>query len=1166
MGAIAAVLLAPSNGMARQQPLTLSTAKAMMGHCEPAAGLVGLLTLATQLSHSAAPSLLHLRSLNPYVGSVLSTAAAASGAATVAMPRQNCGIGSADPLQVHGGVSSFAFQGTNAHAVLSASTSSVGVYASQHQSNIHTFQQERYWVLPKAHSFLATAACRGGAVTVQCVLSEPSLAFLLDHRVMGRALFPAAGMLELAAATAKSLLHDQRTSANAVVVVTNLHIATPVVLAESGDRCVTAGLILQTTVVPASGALQIAAVSSSQDTGTVCASCTLVMAVQSTQQASHAKPSGKLSSALGQLLASCRSGTDSTDAHTDRRRRAGSEAGNGAGAGAGAIGEVLLPEQAMLAGFLIPPQTLDSTLHLGVVAVGSGIKVPTAAKAFTVSQSASSSPARPHALHAVAAQQSPDKLTQATTDFSLMGLSHQQVMLSGLVTKVLKAGDQASNAAAAAPKKVEQLQHMYEVQSDCISEPYTGAQLTLPLVNSHSKLAAIQGNELVSLSAANAVDAASAILQLLHSHQADTQLPVQVLTSAAPAAAGTRQNLTSGLLSGVVSGLLRTAATEMSTTAVALHSVHPHSSSSHVQSLPASTACQLGFLNTSTAGASTLTQPQLARSSIQASSPGLFQLRPHPRGSLENLAPMPFDRAAVKLCSQQILVQVHAVGVNFRDVLNVLGMYPGDPGAPGADCSGVVMAVASGVENPSLRPGDAVFGIAPGSLGSCVITDSSNIVRMPPQLTFHEAASVPTVMLTAKTAFLEAAHVGPHDTVLVHAAAGGVGLAAIQVLQAIGATIIATAGSAQKRAVLHTLGVKQVINSRETQFAAEVAALGGVDVVLNSMTSPGMVAASLAALKPGGRFVEISKRGIWAQQQVSCNRPDCAYSFMAVDFLPPACLQSSLQWVALALTQGLIRPLCSVNHSLGNSTAAFRQMMQAGHVGKIVIDHPYTGMGSQSTAVGGSVAITGGLGGLGLLMAEWMTHQGSGTSHMSLISRTGHAKSGSAFIDMVNNAASVTAQMLDASFASDAAYIGNGNDPRQGCLPTPLTTLLHASGTLQDSMLQGQNPTALRTAFAPKVSAITAMGPFLGLLPMQHVALFSSVASLLGTAGQANYAAANAGLDAWAAAQEAAGCVAKAVQWGAWASAGMPHASRLILVPWLSTWQSKIRCLCVAAH
>lgn len=444
------------------------------------------------------------------------------------------------------------------------------------------------------------------------------------------------------------------------------------------------------------------------------------------------------------------------------------------------------------------------------------------------------------------------------------------------------------------------------------------------------------------------------------------------------------------------------------------------------------------------------------------------------------------------------------------------------------------MAVGSAVGD-SLRPGDAVFGIAPGSLGTCVVTDSSNVVHMPPHVTFHEAASVPTVMLTAKVALKEATHVTASDTVLVHASAGGVGLAAVQVLQAIGATVIATAGSAQKRAVLHHMGVKHVISSRQTQFAADIAALGGVNVVLNSMTSPGMVAASLAALKPGGHFIEISKRGIWSQQQVSQDRPDCSFSYIAVDFLAPTCIQTSLQRVATALTQGVVKPLCSVNHSLGNATAAFRQMMQASHVGKVVINHPSTGMGAQSSAVGQSVAITGGLGGLGLLMAEWVTHQDASLTDLTLHSRTGRARSGNALAPLLCSAASVTTHMLDASFTADAACIGNPDDPHG-----PVQTLLHASGTLQDSMLPGQNPTALRAAFAPKVSAIEAMGPALGLLPLLHVALFSSVASLLGTAGQANYAAANAGLDAWAAAQEASGLVARAVQWGAWESAGVP--------------------------
>lgn len=1089
---------------------------------------MGLLTLAAQLTHAAAPGLPHLRTLNPYVGSVLNAAAAANShnpLAAANMPRQPCGMPSSAAASLNGGVSSFAFQGTNAHAVLSAAAQP----RTPTQTDSLMLQQQRYWVLPRAHPLLTSAVCSPSSVIMQCSLAEPGLAFLLDHQVLGRALFPAAGMLELAAAAASALMHDQPPSNSAVAAVTGLNISAPIVLVTRKQQA--SGTVLQTSVSPATGAMQVGCISTSGSATTVSATCTVSLATAQTgQPAVYAARQYIEVHALSCLLSELVQTSDSADAWTEgRTRRAGSKAGRGADA----IGQVMLPEQAQLAGFLVPPQTLDSSLHLGVVAEGSGVKVPIAAGAFIVNQSASARSAYASSvMHAVAASQHDAAPTQAMTDFNLSGsgILTQHVSLSGLVTKVLSpAADQAASLSASGAMQLGQAQALYEVQSDCVSHPAEFQMPSMVHLRKGCCVGLLQGPGLLSIKAANAVDAASAVLQQLLTSQGNNQQQLQMLAEAPSQSLHGSPSAAQGMTAGVVSGLLRTAATEMASKSITLHTVNSNSSN---LAMHGSLAQPSGFLNESSSTDSSLAQPQLVPSSLQASQTDLFQLSANPRGSLDNIAAMPFDKSSVRLQPHEVLVQVQAVGLNFRDVLNVLGMYPGDPGAPGADCSGIIMAVGSAAGD-SLRPGVPVFGIAPGSLGTCVVTDSTNIAPVPPHVTFHEAASIPTVMLTAKAALLEAAKVSACSTVLVHAAAGGVGLAAIQVLQSIGATVIATAGSAQKRTLLHQLGVKHVISSRHIHFAAEIALLGGVDAVLNSMTSPGMVAASLAVLKPGGHFIEISKRGIWSQQQVYQNRPDCSFSYIAVDFLSPICVQSSLQWLAAALCKGDVKPLCSVNHSLGSATAAFRQMMQASHVGKVVINHPSTGMGAQSTAVGVAVAITGGLGGLGLLMAEWAVHQGASPTHLTLFGRTGRAKSGSALAPLLCSAASVTAHMLDASLQSDASCLGSHGSPHG-----PLGTVLHASGTLQDSMLQGQNPAALRAAFAPKVSAIAAMAPVLGCLPMQHIALFSSVASLLGTAGQANYAAANAGLDAWAASWEASGCVAKAVQWGAWESAG----------------------------
>ena len=823
--------------------------------------------------------------------------------------------------------------------------------------------------------------------------------------------------------------------------------------------------------------------------------------------------------------------------------------------------------EAHLAGFLNPIQTLDSTFHLGVVGPNSGVKIPTAIAAYNVNIQSADVAMKPSLLHASIAQGSSAAADAAvcSADFCLSGLGAPVALLSGLTTKVLSSAGAAVAGTVAA--SFTEREDLYEVQQDCIVEPtqqpwlYSNQAVpsSCDISGSKAVLTSTTGRRVVSTVAENPVHAASSVLELLHSCQQQAQSQMHTLTDAAVSAICRDPTAAARVMQGAVSGLLRTAATEMTTLRASCHGMDrrtPKLASASDAAAPEVAATQpAGFLESTATFAGTKSQPQLIHSSTRAAQHDLFQLRPQPRGSLANLVPVPFDTTKSQLRPGEVLVQVRAIGVNFRDVLNVLGMYPGDPGPPGADCAGVVMAVGPAGPTAALRSmpsgfrvGDAVFGMAPGSLGSCVVTNASNLVLMPAHLGFHEAATVPTVMVTGQVALLQAANVSAGDVVLVHAAAGGVGLAAIQLLQAAGATVIATAGSPQKHAVLHKLGVQHVISSRHTQFVAEVSQLGRVDVVLNSLTSSGMVAASLAVLKAGGRFIEISKRDIWAQQQVAAERPDCSFAFIAVDFLSPVCIQSSLQWVSAALTKGTICPFPSICQPLNNAAAAFRQMMQASHVGKVVLTHPATGMGSQSSAVGSTVTITGGLGGLGLLMANWAIHQAALPICLTLLSRSGRSTANTAFASLVKSGSIVTAQMLNASFQTDAAHVGKPSQQQMArsgsssnCLTTPLTTLLHASGALQDGMLQGQTAAALRAAMAPKLAGLPAMGSAIGLLPMQHVALFSSVASLLGTAGQANYAAANAGLDAWATAQQNAGCVAKAIQWGAWSSSGQSN-------------------------
>lgn len=309
MGAIAAVLLATTgnanssnSNTARQQPLSLTAAKAMMGHSEPAAGLVGLLTLAADLTHAAAPALLHLTSLNPYVASVLNAAGGGSsgrggaGHGLVSMSRQTRGGPVGAKGVVHGGVSSFAFQGTNTHAVLSAHPGAPAHPTDVSGGLAELLHQHRLWVLPKPHSLLTLAQTDPSTVTMHCQLSDPRLAFLLAHRVMGRALFPAAGMLEAAAAVAKTLLGDQSPDHTWACTVAGMTIAAPLQLTSAS-----AATLLQTSINLATGSVQIGSLSAGTPLLLHNARCTVSMACKA--QGTVLRPAAVAGGALGQLVA-----------------------------------------------------------------------------------------------------------------------------------------------------------------------------------------------------------------------------------------------------------------------------------------------------------------------------------------------------------------------------------------------------------------------------------------------------------------------------------------------------------------------------------------------------------------------------------------------------------------------------------------------------------------------------------------------------------------------------------------------------------------------------------------------------------------------------------------------------------------------------------------------
>ena len=236
------------------------------------------------------------------------------------------------------------------------------------------------------------------------------------------------------------------------------------------------------------------------------------------------------------------------------------------------------------------------------------------------------------------------------------------------------------------------------------------------------------------------------------------------------------------------------------------------------------------------------------------------------RGTPNRLQLQTTDRQP--LARGEVEIRVKAAGLNFIDVLNVLGLYPGEPPL-GIECAGEIVAKGAGVMG--LEIGDAVMAIAPGSFSQYVTVDANLAIAMPANCTVEEAATIPESFLTAYWSLHHLAQIAPGDRVLIHAAAGGVGQAAVQLALQAGAEVYATA-SPSKWHALEALGVKAVMNSRTLDFAEEIRARTdsrGVDIILNSLTGEGFIAKSVSVLAQNGRFLELAKRDIWSPEQMA---------------------------------------------------------------------------------------------------------------------------------------------------------------------------------------------------------------------------------------------------------------------------------------------------------
>jgi len=521
-----------------------------------------------------------------------------------------------------------------------------------------------------------------------------------------------------------------------------------------------------------------------------------------------------------------------------------------------------------------------------------------------------------------------------------------------------------------------------------------------------------------------------------------------------------------------------------------------------------------------------------------------FQLEVEQVGAINNLRLM--QLLPTTLEKDQIEIQVHAASLNFRDVMKALGLIiladDGSDSLLGDECAGIVTAIGSEIKD--YKVGDRVVAVALGSFSSKVITNRPYVMHTPSHLSDEDAVTIPIVFLTVYYALLHLARIKKGDKVLIQAAAGGVGLAAVQIAKHIGAEVFVTAGSNVKRELLEALGADHIMDSRSLAFSDEILSITagqGVDVVLNSLAGDAIVK-GIDCMAPYGRFLELGKVDIYQNSKLGLWAFRKNLAFFAIDLSrmlvdKPDLLSPMLKDVYQLINDRVLSPLPYRVFPISRIKEAFYYMAQGKHIGKVVVSMrensipivPLVETRQAQFNQQASYLITGGFGGFGITLAHWIIQQGG--NNIILAGRGGgeSEQAQKAITELQATGANVCVLKAD---VSDINQFSAQLDLCLRDLP-PLKGIFHLAMVMDDGVITQLDAERFSQVMAPKVQGAWNLHDLSMDMKLDYFVLFSSVTALLGHAGQGSYVAANHFLDMFSHYRRSQGLPAISINWGA---------------------------------